>query len=121
MSSYTFMIFLAEKVTSIITSNLLDETKLYILAFHLNSSERNEPGILFADRFTVLSYNILADYLATDHRGKLYFHVPRYMMDWEWRKKNILFELGLWSADILCFQVSLHRVHYIIHTNNLIY
>ncbi|KAL8115921.1 hypothetical protein AgCh_022424 [Apium graveolens] len=56
------------------------------------------------DRFTVLSYNILADYLATDHRGKLYFHVPRYMMDWEWRKKNILFELGLWSADILCFQ-----------------
>ncbi|KAK1394721.1 carbon catabolite repressor protein 4-like [Heracleum sosnowskyi] len=56
------------------------------------------------DRFTILSYNILADYLATDHRGKLYFHVPRYMMDWEWRKKNILFELGLWSADILCFQ-----------------
>ncbi|XP_063935531.1 carbon catabolite repressor protein 4 homolog 6 isoform X3 [Daucus carota subsp. sativus] len=56
------------------------------------------------DRFTILSYNILADYLAIDHRGKLYFHVPRYMMDWEWRKKNILFELGLWAADILCFQ-----------------
>ncbi|KAF3447182.1 hypothetical protein FNV43_RR12362 [Rhamnella rubrinervis] len=57
-----------------------------------------------SERFTVLSYNILADYLATDHRCKLYFHIPRYMMDWEWRKKNIFFELGLWSADIMCFQ-----------------
>ncbi|KAK1394726.1 carbon catabolite repressor protein 4-like [Heracleum sosnowskyi] len=56
------------------------------------------------DRFTILSYNILADYLATKHHDKLYFHVPRYMMDWECRKKIILFELGLWSADILCFQ-----------------
>ncbi|KAM4074815.1 hypothetical protein ACB094_10G122300 [Castanea mollissima] len=26
------------------------------------------------------------------------------MLDWEWRKKNILFELGLWSADIMCLQ-----------------
>ncbi|KAK4435803.1 Carbon catabolite repressor protein 46 [Sesamum alatum] len=56
------------------------------------------------ERFTVLSYNILADYLATDHWQKLYFHIPRYIMDWNWRKKNITFELGLWSADILCFQ-----------------
>ncbi|KAL0330258.1 UNVERIFIED_CONTAM: Carbon catabolite repressor protein 46 [Sesamum radiatum] len=56
------------------------------------------------ERFTVLSYNILADYLATDHWEKLYFHIPRYIMDWNWRKKNITFELGLWSADILCFQ-----------------
>ncbi|XP_042002203.1 carbon catabolite repressor protein 4 homolog 6-like [Salvia splendens] len=56
------------------------------------------------ERFTVLSYNILADYLAADHRHKLYFHVPGYIMDWNWRMKNIIFELGLWSADILCFQ-----------------
>ncbi|KAL0330815.1 UNVERIFIED_CONTAM: Carbon catabolite repressor protein 46 [Sesamum angustifolium] len=56
------------------------------------------------ERFTVLSYNILADYLATNHWEKLYFHIPRYIMDWNWRKKNITFELGLWSADILCFQ-----------------
>ncbi|KAK4388922.1 Carbon catabolite repressor protein 46 [Sesamum angolense] len=40
------------------------------------------------ERFTVLSYNILADYLATDHWEKLYFHIPRYIMDWNWRKKN---------------------------------
>ncbi|XP_073021423.1 carbon catabolite repressor protein 4 homolog 6 [Primulina eburnea] len=54
-------------------------------------------------RFTVLSYNILADYLALDH-WQLYSHIPRYMLDWSWRKKSINFELGLWSADILCFQ-----------------
>lgn len=53
----------------------------------------------------VLSYNILADYLANNHRSKLYFHIPPYMLDWEWRKHNIMFELRLWSADILCFQV----------------
>ncbi|KAL3498287.1 hypothetical protein ACH5RR_041019 [Cinchona calisaya] len=56
------------------------------------------------ERFTILSYNILADYLARDHRQKLYFHIPSYMMDWQWRKRSIVFELGLWSADILCFQ-----------------
>uniref|UniRef100_A0A2P2LGH3 Carbon catabolite repressor protein 4 homolog 6 isoform X2 n=1 Tax=Rhizophora mucronata TaxID=61149 RepID=A0A2P2LGH3_RHIMU len=57
-----------------------------------------------AERFIVLSYNILADYLAIEHRSKLYFHIPRHMLDWEWRKRSILFELGLWSADIMCFQ-----------------
>ena len=59
----------------------------------------------FAERFTVLSYNILADYLAVNHRSKLYFHIPHHMLDWEWRKRNIVFELGLWRADIMCFQV----------------
>ncbi|XP_058221904.1 carbon catabolite repressor protein 4 homolog 6 isoform X3 [Rhododendron vialii] len=56
------------------------------------------------ERFKVLSYNILADYLANNHRSKLYFHIPPKMLEWEWRKRNIIFELGLWSADILCFQ-----------------
>ncbi|XP_021893481.1 carbon catabolite repressor protein 4 homolog 6 isoform X2 [Carica papaya] len=56
------------------------------------------------EKFVVLSYNILADYLANNHRSKLYFHIPPYMLDWEWRKHNIMFELRLWSADILCFQ-----------------
>ncbi|KAL7617262.1 carbon catabolite repressor protein 4 homolog 6 [Lactuca sativa] len=59
------------------------------------------PG---CERFTILSYNILADYLAINHRNKLYFHIPRHILDWEFRKRNIMFELGLWSADILCFQ-----------------
>ncbi|XP_019189938.1 PREDICTED: carbon catabolite repressor protein 4 homolog 6 isoform X2 [Ipomoea nil] len=56
------------------------------------------------DRFTVLSYNILADCHAIDHWRRLYFHIPRHILDWEWRKRSIIFELGLWSADILCLQ-----------------
>ncbi|KAL9233899.1 hypothetical protein vseg_008834 [Gypsophila vaccaria] len=56
-----------------------------------------------SERFVVLSYNILADYLANGHRN-LYFHIPRQFMSWEWRKSNILFELKLWSPDIMCFQ-----------------
>ncbi|PON57933.1 Endonuclease/exonuclease/phosphatase [Parasponia andersonii] len=57
-----------------------------------------------AERFTIVSYNILADYLAMEHRSKLYYHVPRYMLDWQWRKRSIMFELGLWSTDIICLQ-----------------
>ncbi|KAI3972207.1 hypothetical protein MKX01_011759 [Papaver californicum] len=47
---------------------------------------------------------MLANYLALDHRRELYFHIPFYVLDWERRKRNILFELGLWSADIMCLQ-----------------
>ncbi|KAL0736111.1 hypothetical protein Bca4012_012321 [Brassica carinata] len=56
------------------------------------------------EKFVVLSYNILADYLANDHWRNLYFHIPRNMLSWGWRKSKIVFELGLWSADILCLQ-----------------
>ncbi|KAL8537061.1 hypothetical protein ACS0TY_012297 [Phlomoides rotata] len=67
--------------------------------------EYAKPGVPpHCERFSVLSYNILADYLGTDHWHNLYFHIPHYIMDWNWRKRNIIFELGLWSADILCFQ-----------------
>ncbi|XP_042497359.1 carbon catabolite repressor protein 4 homolog 6-like isoform X2 [Macadamia integrifolia] len=54
--------------------------------------------------FTVLSYNILADYLAMNHRRELYFHIPTHILDWQRRVRNILFELRLWSPDIMCFQ-----------------
>ncbi|XP_052887894.1 carbon catabolite repressor protein 4 homolog 6 isoform X2 [Gossypium arboreum] len=56
-----------------------------------------------SDKFVVLSYNVLADYLASTHRN-LYFHIPFHMMNWEWRMRNLMFEISLWSADILCFQ-----------------
>ncbi|KAJ0243291.1 Carbon catabolite repressor protein 4 6 [Hirschfeldia incana] len=59
------------------------------------------PG---SEKFVVLSYNILADYLANDHWRNLYFHIPRNMLSWGWRKSKIVFELGLWSADIMCLQ-----------------
>ncbi|TKY58165.1 Carbon catabolite repressor protein 4-like 6 [Spatholobus suberectus] len=62
------------------------------------------PPLPHCERFKVLSYNILADYLALDHRSKLYFHIPPYILDWQWRKRSIIFELGLWSADIMCLQ-----------------
>lgn len=52
----------------------------------------------------MISYNILADYLARDHRSRLYFHIPQYILDWEWRKKRLFVEFGLWSADIMCLQ-----------------
>lgn len=76
--------------------------------------------LLFAERFTILSYNILADTLARDHWDKLYFHIPRHFLDWEWRKRSILFELGLWSADVMCLQVIiLIFFHYIFWLNTL--
>ncbi|KAK6912650.1 Endonuclease/exonuclease/phosphatase [Dillenia turbinata] len=56
------------------------------------------------ERFIVLSYNILADYLAMKHRRRLYFHIPHRFLDWEYRKQRIIFEIGLWSADIMCLQ-----------------
>ncbi|WOK99144.1 carbon catabolite repressor protein [Canna indica] len=57
-----------------------------------------------SERFVVLSYNILADYLARDHRSKLYFHIPHYILDWEWRKRRLLLEFRLWAPDIMCLQ-----------------
>ncbi|KAL5221808.1 hypothetical protein ABZP36_026521 [Zizania latifolia] len=56
-----------------------------------------------AERFKVLSYNILADYLAQEHQF-LYERIPSFIMDWNWRKDKLLFEFGLWSPDILCLQ-----------------
>ncbi|KAG8051385.1 hypothetical protein GUJ93_ZPchr0001g31068 [Zizania palustris] len=56
-----------------------------------------------AEKFKVLSYNILADYLAQEHRF-LYGHIPSFILDWNWRKDKLMFEFGLWSPDIMCLQ-----------------
>ncbi|XP_020580807.1 carbon catabolite repressor protein 4 homolog 6 isoform X2 [Phalaenopsis equestris] len=56
------------------------------------------------ERFKVLSYNILADYLALDHQSTLYFHIPNHILAWEWRKRRLFIEFGLWSPDIMCLQ-----------------
>ncbi|KAM0873045.1 hypothetical protein ACQ4PT_038329 [Festuca glaucescens] len=56
-----------------------------------------------AERFKVMSYNILADYLAQDHHD-LYEGIPPCFMDWNWRKNKIGLEIGWWQPDILCFQ-----------------
>lgn len=60
----------------------------------------------------MLSYNILADYLARDHWSKLYFHIPPEVLDWEWRKSRLFIEFGLWSPDIMCLQVLLGTAVY---------
>ncbi|CAH2073064.1 unnamed protein product [Thlaspi arvense] len=65
-----------------------------------------------SEKFVVLSYNILADYLANDHWRSLYFHIPRNMLSWGWRKSKLVFELGLWSADIMCLQVIVPAIVY---------
>lgn len=39
-----------------------------------------------------------------DHWRKLYYHIPSYILNWQWRKSKIILELGLWSADIMCLQ-----------------
>ncbi|CAM0881672.1 unnamed protein product [Alopecurus aequalis] len=56
-----------------------------------------------AERFKVLSYNILADYLAQEHQD-LYENIPSRFMDWSWRKNKIGLEIDWWRPDILCFQ-----------------
>lgn len=56
------------------------------------------------EHFKVLSYNILADYLALDHHSNLYFHIPNHILAWEWRKRRLFIEFGLWSPDIMCLQ-----------------
>ncbi|KAL6614938.1 hypothetical protein ACP70R_037208 [Stipagrostis hirtigluma subsp. patula] len=56
-----------------------------------------------AERFKVLSYNILADYLAQEHQF-LYERIPQFILHWNWRKDKLVYEFGLWSPDILCLQ-----------------
>lgn len=62
--------------------------------------------LFMLERFRLLSYNILADYLAIQH-SMLYSHLPFDMLSWHWRMNNLLFEFQLWSPDVLCLQVLL--------------
>lgn len=39
-----------------------------------------------------------------EHRPKLYYHIPQHVLDWEWRKRRLMIEFGLWNPDILCLQ-----------------
>jgi mRNA deadenylase 3'-5' endonuclease subunit Ccr4 len=55
-----------------------------------------------------VSLNILADCNVRTHYHDLYWHIPgykwNYILDWEARKRKILWELGLWSPDVMCLQ-----------------
>lgn len=58
-----------------------------------------------AERFTVVSYNILGDKNASKHRD-LYLNVPSFYLNWGRRKRVICEELTGWNPDIICLQVS---------------
>lgn len=51
--------------------------------------------------FNVLTYNMLSDIYA--HPEK-YFYCPQWALSWEYRQKNLLHEVLLYDADILCLQ-----------------
>ncbi|KAJ4961076.1 hypothetical protein NE237_020986 [Protea cynaroides] len=55
------------------------------------------------DRFMVVSYNILGDTNASNHRD-LYSQIPSYYMNWERRKRLICKELLGLGPDIICLQ-----------------
>ncbi|KAI5076453.1 hypothetical protein GOP47_0008518 [Adiantum capillus-veneris] len=77
---------------------------------HSNTDEHrywihnSTPPPLSAGRFVVVSFNILGVDNANQHCRELYWHIPPFVMDWNYRKKRILLELGLWSPDIICLQ-----------------
>ncbi|MED6107938.1 hypothetical protein PIB30_018779 [Stylosanthes scabra] len=56
-----------------------------------------------SERFSVASYNILADRNASQHRD-LYVNVPSYYVNWDRRKRVICKELFGWDPDIICLQ-----------------
>lgn len=54
--------------------------------------------------FTVVSYNVLADQLLKNNCD-LYAGYPRWLLDWEYRKKNLLKEILDFRADVSTFFV----------------
>ena len=58
------------------------------------------------EKFSVVSYNILAERNTWKHRG-LYPNVPSPYLKWNHRKRVICEELLMWNPDIICLQVSL--------------
>ncbi|XP_023515538.1 carbon catabolite repressor protein 4 homolog 3 [Cucurbita pepo subsp. pepo] len=55
------------------------------------------------EKFSVVSYNILAERYAWKHRG-LYTNVPLPYLKWNHRKRVICEELLMWNPDIICLQ-----------------
>ena len=52
-------------------------------------------------RFSVLTYNVLADLYAT---SEMYHYTPPWALSWAYRRQNILKEIVGHNADILCLQ-----------------
>lgn len=65
--------------------------------------EADHPLLASPERFTVASYNILADINVIKHRY-LYRNVASYNLRWGGRKKLISNELMQWNPDVICLQ-----------------
>ncbi|CAF0800049.1 unnamed protein product [Adineta ricciae] len=63
----------------------------------LASPNATEPTAIF----TVMNYNILCDRYATRYS---YGYCPSWALKWEYRRKQILDELGTYAADIIALQ-----------------
>lgn len=69
-----------------------------------------------AEAFSLLSYNILCEKLATPH---MYAYTPSWALSWEYRKELILTEVMNYDADFLCLQVQLRlQWSFMFVTNN---
>ncbi|XP_067334908.1 protein angel homolog 1 isoform X2 [Channa argus] len=67
------------------------------------NAEKTLPFINPTMSFTVMSYNILAQYLLEANQ-ELYIHCPLEVLDWSYRYNLIIEEIQKWAPDILCLQ-----------------
>ncbi|XP_024629514.1 carbon catabolite repressor protein 4 homolog 3 isoform X2 [Medicago truncatula] len=65
--------------------------------------EAFDQSLASPERFTVASYNILADRNASQHTD-LYVNVPSRYINWNRRQKILSEELFEWNPDIICLQ-----------------
>ncbi|KAK3714405.1 hypothetical protein QZH41_020634, partial [Actinostola sp. cb2023] len=71
-----------------------------------NGSRHRQRSIAFK----IISYNVLADSLLRCH-PMLYEDCEKWLLEWEYRKKNLLKEILHYDADILCLQ-EVEEQHY---------
>lgn len=67
------------------------------------------PSMGYSGRFSLLSYNLLADLYA---KADFASTCPAWSLHWQYRKKNLLRELLAYKADILCLQ-EVQSDHYV--------
>ena len=67
---------------------------------------RSKEGSVRAPlRIRVLTYNILANRLAEEHYWQLYQGIPKWILDFNFRLRNLCAELELCKPDVVCLQV----------------
>ena len=67
---------------------------------------RSKEGSVRAPlRIRVLTYNILANRLVEEHYWQLYQGIPKWILDFNYRLRNLCAELELCKPDVVCLQV----------------